>query len=99
MFLISPSCLRTISIIFLRLYFPFSLAIRLFANLMSGHTLLNILSTFVLKLLNKNILFGILPFLLVLAICFLEICLAFLQAYVFTILTCIYLKDTIEIGH
>lgn len=78
----------------------FSLAIRLFANLMSGHTLLNILSTFVLKLLKKNILFGILPFVLVLAICFLEICLAFLQAYVFMVLTCIYLTDSIyEAAH
>jgi ATP synthase subunit 6 len=78
----------------------FSLAIRLFANLMSGHTLLNILSTFVLKLLNKNILFGILPFILVLAICFLEICLAFLQAYVFMVLTCIYLSDSLyEVSH
>jgi len=73
----------------------FSLAIRLFANLMSGHTLLNILSTFVLKLLKKNIFFGVLPFLLVLAICFLEICLAFLQAYVFIVLTCIYLTDSL----
>jgi ATP synthase subunit 6 len=78
----------------------FSLAIRLFANLMSGHTLLNILSTFVLKLLKKNFLFGILPFLLVLAICFLEICLAFLQAYVFMVLTCIYLTDSLyEAAH
>lgn len=78
----------------------FSLAIRLFANLMSGHTLLNILSTFVLKLLKKNVLFGILPFILVLAICFLEICLAFLQAYVFMVLTCIYLTDSLyEAAH
>lgn len=74
----------------------FSLAIRLFANLMSGHTLLNILSTFVIKLFNKNFFFGIIPFIVVLGICFLEICLAFLQAYVFMVLTCIYLNDSLH---
>ncbi len=74
----------------------FSLAIRLFANLMSGHTLLNILSTFVVKLMNKSLFFGIIPLLIVLCICFLEISLAFLQAYVFTVLTCIYLNDSLH---
>lgn len=77
----------------------FSLAIRLFANLMSGHTLLNILSTFVVKLMNKSIFFGIVPLIIVLCICFLEISLAFLQAYVFTVLTCIYLNDSLHEAH
>lgn len=77
----------------------FSLAIRLFANLMSGHTLLNILSTFVVKLMNKSIFFGIVPLVIVLCICFLEISLAFLQAYVFTVLTCIYLNDSLHEAH
>jgi F0F1-type ATP synthase membrane subunit a len=73
----------------------FSLAIRLFANLMSGHTLLYILSTFIFKLNKKYILFLIIPNLIILCICFLEFCLAILQAYVFVVLTCIYLKDSL----
>jgi ATP synthase subunit 6 len=76
----------------------FSLAIRLFANLMSGHTLLNILSTFVIKLLQKNLIYGILPFIIVLCISFLEVSLAFLQAYVFMVLICIYLNDSLHVS-
>lgn len=77
----------------------FSLAIRLFANLMSGHTLLNILGTFTVKLMNKSIFFGFFPLFIVLCICVLEISLAFLQAYVFTVLTCIYLNDSLHEAH
>lgn len=74
----------------------FSLSIRLFANIMSGHTLLNILSSFIFMLFTVNKLLLIITFLVVFAICILEIALAFLQAYVFAVLTSIYLSDSLN---
>ena len=78
----------------------FSLAIRLFANIMAGHTLLKILIGFAFLILfqlpttNWLIsLVGIIPFLLVIIITFLEVAIAILQAYVFTVLICLYIKD------
>lgn len=78
----------------------FSLSIRLFANMMAGHTLLKILIGFAFLLffkLSLNIwlitFLGVIPFLLVYLITFLEVAIAFLQAYVFTILLCMYIKD------
>lgn len=76
----------------------FSLSIRLFANLMSGHTLLSILSNFIFMLIKVNKVLMVLTFLVVFAIVILEIALAFLQAYVFTVLTSIYLNDSINGG-
>jgi len=72
----------------------FSLAIRLFANIMSSHILLHILAGFTLKILDFNIILGLIPCILILAIVFLEIGIAFLQAYVFTILLTIYFEET-----
>merc|ERR1712137_1430410 len=60
----------------------FSLAIRLFANIMSSHILLHILAGFTLKILDFNLILGLIPCILILAIVFLEIGIAFLQAYV-----------------
>ena len=78
----------------------FSLAIRLFANMMSGHTLLNILSGFVIKIASTGLLFiALIPFIVVMAVSVLEIGIAFLQAYVFVVLVCIYLKDSFEVSH
>ena len=78
----------------------FSLAIRLFANMMSGHTLLNILSGFVIKIAGSGmLLLALVPFLVVMAVSVLEMGIAFLQAYVFLVLVCIYLKDGFEAGH
>lgn len=78
----------------------FSLAIRLFANMMSGHTLLNILSGFVIKMSNNGLLLiALAPFVVVMAVSVLEMGIAFLQAYVFVVLVCIYLKDGFEAGH
>ncbi len=78
----------------------FSLAIRLFANLMSGHTLLKILSEFAWTMLISlgftSVLF-VFPTFIILLITGLEIAIAFLQAYVFTILVCIYLNDAINL--
>ncbi len=78
---------------------PFSLGIRLFANLMSGHTLLAILANFAFLISQKNIIISILPFLLIVAIVGLEVMIAGLQAYVFTVLVCIYLNDSIKGSH
>jgi F-type H+-transporting ATPase subunit a len=78
---------------------PFSLGIRLFANLMSGHTLLAILANFAFSISNKNILIGLIPFILIVLIVGLEVMIAILQAYVFTILVCIYLNDSIKGSH
>ena len=75
-----------------------SLAIRLFANMMSGHALLKILAGFVWTMTSVG---GILyvaslgPLFVIIALVGLEIGIACLQAYVFTVLTCIYLKDTL----
>ena len=77
-----------------------SLAIRLFANMMSGHTLLNILSGFVIKIIGVGgLLIALAPFGIVMAVVLLEIAIAFLQAYVFLVLICIYLKDSFEVSH
>jgi len=80
----------------------FSLAIRLFANLMSGHTLLNILTGFILKIGSKgfiSFLIALIPFFLISAIILLEMVIAILQAYVFVTLVTIYLKDAYSVGH
>lgn len=78
----------------------FSLSLRLFANMMAGHTLLQILSGFVLVLasvIGFFSLFSVIPFLLVFAVTGLEIAIAFIQAYVFTILLFIYLNDSLNL--
>jgi len=77
----------------------FSLSIRLFANLMSGHTLLHILAFFSSKLLKYKLIVGILALILVMAITTLEVGIAFLQAYVFMVLICIYLNDSYHAEH
>ncbi len=76
----------------------FSLGIRLFANVVAGHTLMKILSTFLYKMFSAGVLAAIItliPFSLFLAICGLELAVSVIQAYVFTILTCSYIKDVI----
>lgn len=78
----------------------FSLSLRLFANMMAGHTLLQILSGFVLALggvVGLLSFFSVVPFFLVLAVTALEIAIAFIQAYVFTILLFIYLNDSLNL--
>nr|YP_009710742.1 ATP synthase F0 subunit a [Amanita phalloides]QFZ98691.1 ATP synthase F0 subunit a [Amanita phalloides]WLF85202.1 ATP synthase F0 subunit a [Amanita phalloides] len=77
-----------------------SLGVRLFANIMSGHTLVKILSTFLFKLFNLSILVAILtlvPFIIFIGITGLEIGVSLIQAFVFTVLTCSYLKDALEL--
>jgi F-type H+-transporting ATPase subunit a len=72
---------------------PISLSVRLFANMLAGHTLLKVIAGFI-GLLGV---FGILPFALVVALTGLEILIAFLQAYVFAILTCLYINDALHL--
>lgn len=72
---------------------PISLSVRLFANMLAGHTLLKVIAGFVFVLG----LAGVIPLVIVVALTGLEILIAFLQAYVFTILTCLYIKDALEL--
>lgn len=71
---------------------PFSLALRLFANMTAGHTLLKVFGGFVAGLG----IIGVIPLAAVVALTGLELLVAFLQAYVFAILTCIYLNDALH---
>ena len=75
---------------------PVSLSVRLFANMMAGHTMLKVFGGFVISL---GILGGLLPLSFTVALTGLEILIAFLQAYVFAILTCIYLNDALNLKH
>ncbi len=75
---------------------PVSLAIRLFANMMAGHTMLKVFSGFVVAL---GVLGGWLPLAVNVALTGFEVLVAFLQAYVFAILTCIYLNDALHMDH
>ncbi|MDB5405309.1 MAG: synthase subunit [Rhodospirillales bacterium] len=72
---------------------PMTLSIRLFANMMAGHTMLVIFAGFVFALG----IFGVLPLAFDVFFILLELLVAVLQAYVFTILTCIYLHDAIHL--
>lgn len=75
---------------------PFSLSVRLFANMTVGHIMLKVLAGFVVSLGSFYLVPGIVPFAVVSGITVLEFFIAALQAYVFTILTCIYLNDAIN---
>ena len=72
---------------------PISLSVRLFANMMAGHTMLKIFAGFIVPLG----IFGIAPLMVDVALTALEVLIAFLQAYVFTILTCLYLNEAINL--
>ena len=77
-----------------------SLGVRLFANMLSGHCLVKILAGFAWSMIQMggSMVWAALPLLaVVVAVFFLEIGVGFLQSYVFTILSCIYLKDAIEL--
>lgn len=81
---------------------PVTLSVRLFANMMAGHIMLKVfagLSVTALGMGLGGIAVGLFPALFNSVLMGFELLIAFLQAYVFTILTCIYLKDTVEIAH
>lgn len=71
---------------------PISLSVRLFANMLAGHTLVKVIAGFI----GIMGVFGILPLAVVVALTGLEILIAFLQAYVFAILTCLYINDALH---
>src|ERR1700753_611736 len=79
---------------------PISLSLRLFANMLAGHTMLAVFAGFVVALGSAGGIFAglaIAPMLLIVAIMLLELLVAFLQAYVFAILTCIYLNEALHL--
>ena len=79
---------------------PISLSVRLFANMLAGHTMLAVFGGFVVALGSAGGILSALsiaPMLLIVAIMLLELLVAFLQAYVFAILTCIYLNEALHL--
>jgi F-type H+-transporting ATPase subunit a len=80
---------------------PISLSLRLFGNMLAGHIALKVFGSFVVALFAGGSLFGYviapLPLLLAVALTALEFLVAFLQAYVFAILTCIYLNEALHL--
>ena len=82
---------------------PFTLAVRLFANMMAGHMVLKIFAGFsamaVAGMGVAGMAVGAVPVFVNVAMLMLELLVAFLQAYVFAILTCVYLKDTVDLHH
>ena len=92
---------------FISKYFvrPFSLAVRLFANMIAGHVLLAIFCIMTSELVIHHnsgiwqIPLGILPFFALIAMTAFEILVAFLQAYIFTILTAVYIDESLHAEH
>ena len=82
---------------------PISHSVRLFANMLAGHIALKVFAGFIILLGGAlgaiGWAGGVLPFAMIVALTALEALVAFLQAYVFAILTCIYLNDAIHPGH
>ena len=77
-----------------------SLGLRLAANILSGHMLLNILSGFTYNIMTSGILFfflGLMPLAFIIAFSGLELGIAFIQAQVFVVLSCSYIKDALEL--
>jgi F-type H+-transporting ATPase subunit a len=82
---------------------PISHSVRLFANMLAGHIALKVFASFIpalaIGLGVVGVIGSVLPLGMVIALTALELLVAFLQAYVFTILTCIYINDAIHPGH
>ncbi len=83
---------------------PITLSVRLFANMMAGHIVLKVFAGFSVALISLNlggleVVASLIPATFNVALISLEFLMAYLQAYVFTLLTCIYLKDTIDLAH
>ncbi len=80
---------------------PVSLSIRLFANMMAGHTMLKVFAGFTVLMIGGmgagGFVAGLLPLAINIALTGFEFLVAFLQAYVFTILTCLYIRDALEL--
>ncbi len=74
---------------------PLSLSVRLFANMMAGHTMIKVIAGFVATMG----IFGVFPLAFIVALTGLEVLIAVLQAYVFAMLSCIYLNDAYHVEH
>jgi F-type H+-transporting ATPase subunit a len=80
---------------------PISHSVRLFANMLAGHITLYVFGSFVVMLLSAGLVLkatAVLPFAMIIGLEALELLVAFLQAYVFAMLTCMYLNDAIHPG-
>jgi len=80
---------------------PLSHSVRLFANMLAGHITLNVFGGFVVMLLSAGVAvkaLAVLPLAMTIGLYALELLVAFLQAYVFAMLTCMYLNDAIHPG-
>lgn len=73
---------------------PLTLAVRLAANMTAGHTVLKVFALFSVQM---GVIFGLAPMLMNSLLVALELLVSLLQAYIFTILTCVYLKDAVEL--
>ncbi len=81
---------------------PISLSLRLFGNMLAGHIALKVFAGFVVSMTGLGVLGmagATLPMAMIVALTGFEFLVAFLQAYVFTVLTCIYLNDALHPGH
>ena len=79
---------------------PISHSVRLFANMMAGHTMLKVFAGFIVSFMGAGLgLAGIAPLAFMVAFTGLEVLVAFLQALIFTVLTCIYLNDALHMHH
>jgi F-type H+-transporting ATPase subunit a len=81
---------------------PISLSVRLFANMLAGHITLKVFASFIIMLGAFGFagwLGAVVPFAMTVALTALEVLVAFLQAYVFAILTCMYLNDALHPSH
>lgn len=80
---------------------PISLSLRLFGNMLAGHVALKLFGAFTAALLGAGLASILAPMSLLMAVTLMafELLVAFLQAYVFTILTCVYLNDALHPGH
>lgn len=80
---------------------PVSLSIRLFANMMAGHTMLKVFAGFTVLMISGlgalGLFVGLVPIAINVALTGFEFLVAFLQAYVFSILTCLYIRDALEL--
>jgi F-type H+-transporting ATPase subunit a len=76
---------------------PISLSVRLFVNMMAGHIMLKTFAGFIVALAGFFVLPAIAPLALTVALSGLELAIAFLQAYVFTVLSCIYLQEALHL--
>jgi F-type H+-transporting ATPase subunit a len=75
---------------------PISLSVRLFGNMMAGHTMMKVFAAFIVSLAGYYLIPGVAPLAVTVALTGFEFVVAFLQAYIFTVLTCIYLNDAIH---